>query len=217
LSARPPHPLPLALLVAALVALLPASAVAKRPTAPPPAPPACATADQFEQPFGDGLNYVLVPGGSFEGSVWKPGMRVAENEPWFVHGASDRRSLGFSTAVVSPATCIGLLDPTLRFFARQVGGTPSALGVQARFVDALGLSHSVPLVAAPDATQGGWVRSAPIPIFANVLAARPAETGSFDPGQGPPIPTGTVQFAFVPAAGTSWLIDDVYVDPYRRN
>ena len=212
MSAPRPVPLVLAALVVAL--MLPASASAK------PKPPACAapTSGQFEQPFEDGLNYVLVPGGDFEGSTWKPGKAAQENEPDLVSGATDSRSLTVS-GVSSPEMCLGIESPTLRFFARQVSGPIIAtLTVETVFRDASGMRQRLPVAWAPDKVlSGGWVRSAPAPIFGASLL-RPLSAGTItSPLDSNPIDVGTLSFAFTASMGSTWRIDDVYVDPYRRN
>src|SRR5438552_13195531 len=88
--------------------------------------------EQLSQPFLPWLDpdsYTLAPDGSFEGGAagWALGggaQVVTGNEPWFVRAASDSRSLYLPTGgrAVSPAICVGLLEPTLRFFSSSLGG-----------------------------------------------------------------------------------------------
>lgn len=86
--------------------------------------PAEQTAQPFA-PFGDPAPYALVPGGSFESGVpaWSTTgstQLVADNEPW--GAGSQATSLSPGSSATSPATCVGLLSPTMRFFARSIGG-----------------------------------------------------------------------------------------------
>ena len=209
---------PALLLVALVLAAIPATAAAKgKPVS------ACTPSTTFEQPFNDGLNYVLVPGGDFEGTAYKPGKTASENESLFVGGTSDTRSLSISNSVSSPQMCIGLLHPTLRFFAKQTSGLPlSTLSVEAVYRDATGRTQRAPIAWAPDATYvppppNDWTVSAPAPILANALIL-PASLGEVPhPDGGADIAVGSVSFTFTPSMGSTWRIDDLYVDPYRRN
>ena len=82
----------------------------------------------LEQPFLpwlDPAHYVLAPDGTFSSAAsgWTlagPSV-VGENEPFYVHGDDRPRSLSLElgSSATSPAMCVGLLHPTLRFFARK--------------------------------------------------------------------------------------------------
>jgi hypothetical protein len=191
-----------------------------------PAAPAlaagCPTSADLEQPFvpfGDVAQYFLAPFGSFETSTWKGGSPLAGNEPFFVRrgGATDRRSLAFggTSVVVSPPTCIGLLDPTIRLFAVRTAGPSTArhLKVAVRYTGVDGLAHNLPLAPITSIVDGTWVVSAPTPILANATVLPRADGANPIDG----LPTANVRFVFTPGAGTTWRIDDVFVDPYARN
>jgi hypothetical protein len=165
----------------------------------------------FERPFArwlDPFSYTLVPGGTFEqgASGWTlSGARVvAGNEPFFVHGADEHFSLALppGSSATSPSMCVGLLHPTMRFFARNQGSLLSTLRVEVLFEDAGGSTHALPIGLALG--DGRWHPTLPFPVLANLLALLPGEHTA-------------VAFRFVPTGlGASWVIDDVYVDPYGK-
>jgi hypothetical protein len=157
-------------------------------------------------PWLDLAQYTLVGDGGFESgaSGWTltGGARVvAGNEPWFVRGAGDSRSLYLPAGgtATSPATCIGLLHPTTRFFARSLG--LSTLKVDAT-VHALGLTLVVPIGVV---VAGGSFAPTliPLPLLGNL-------TTLLSNG------TGTVTLKFTALLGPM-AVDDVYVDPFKVN
>lgn len=162
------------------------------------------------QRFGDGANYKLVPGGSFEaGTVaWQlsGGAKIVlGNESYKVGGTADSRSLSLpgGSAAVSPFTCVGLAEPTLRLFAKRNSallGLVSTLNVEIQVQTSLGLSVWLPVLPG-DLGGGSWHPTAQMPLIANIL---PLSTSDKTP----------VRFRFTPLFG-SWQIDDVYVDPMR--
>ena len=156
-------------------------------------------------PFADVAQYYLAPGGDFEHGAWDGGASVAGNEPFQVTPGG-RRSLAIAApaSATSPTLCIGVDHPTIRFFARRTSGPALALlGVDVVFTDPLGVERRAPLVPVTSPLSHDWVLTLPTPILANVLAL--------------PGPTADVHFVFTPTAGSTWQIDDVYVDPYQRN
>ncbi len=156
-------------------------------------------------PWLDPANYVLIPGGTFEGSTegWQgAGSTANDNEPWQVHGQGETRSLPLpaGSSVTSPTMCVGLDEPTMRFFARSSGSLLSLLKVEVLFEDGLGNAHSAPIGVV---TPGNWAPTLPLPILVNLLPLLPdAKT--------------PVQFRFTPQGSASWRIDDVYVDPRKH-
>lgn len=175
--------------------------------------PSCA--DQpIEHPFQRWLDpapYTLLPGGGFENGAraWSlSGARVvAGNEPFYVRDARDTKSLSLPTGstATSPTVCVGLLHPTLRFFARGSGGgllgTLSTLEVEALYEDAGGNVRSLPIgVVSP---TGQWSPTLPAPVLVNLLPLLPGEMTP-------------VAFRFTARGTAAWTIDDVYVDPWRR-
>jgi hypothetical protein len=162
------------------------------------------------QRFGDNASYKLLPGGSFEAgtAAWQlsgGAKLVSGNETYKVGGATHSRSLQLpsGSAAVSPFTCVGLSEPTLRLFAKRNSallGLVSTLNVQIQVQTSLGLSLWLPVLPG-DLGGSSWHPTAPMPLIANVLALSHSDKTP-------------VRFRFTPLLG-SWQIDDVYVDPYR--
>ena len=96
-------------------------------------------AQTIEHPFArwlDNANYVLAPGGTFEGSMdgWKlsGGAKVvAGSEPFAAHGAGEKNALSLpsGSSATTPPICVAVLDPTMRYFAANDGGLLSLLSV----------------------------------------------------------------------------------------
>jgi hypothetical protein len=165
--------------------------------------------ESLSQPFagfGDSHQYKLVPGGSFEGALtdWTlmgKAKVVSGNEPWKVGGASHGKSLVLpagSSAITAP-TCVGLAEPTLRFFAKKNSGLLSTLAVSVYVKTSLGLVVPVPVGVVLG--NGQWKATPQMLIVANLLPLLPGDRTP-------------VAFQFTPLLG-EWQIDDVYVDPLR--
>jgi hypothetical protein len=165
--------------------------------------------ESLSQPFsrfGDTNYYKVVPGGSFEGALtnWtlNGGAKVVTgNEPWKVGSTSNAKSLVLpvgSSAVTAP-TCVGLGEPTLRFFAKKNSGLLSTLAVSVWVKTSLGLTVPVPVGVLLG--NGQWNPGPQMLIIANLLPLLPGDRTP-------------VAFQFTPVLG-SWQIDDVYVDPMR--
>ncbi len=162
-----------------------------------------------EHPFAKWLdygNYVLAPGGTFEGSLdgWKlsGGAKVVSgSEPFNVHGAGrNALSLPSGSSATTPPICVAVLDPTMRYFAANDGGLLSLLRVDVIYHAPGGGTLTLPL----GVNLGGksWAPSLPVIVGADLL-------GALTGGQ------ATVQFRFVPTGlGAKWRVDDVYVDPF---
>jgi hypothetical protein len=173
---------------------------------------ASCSAETLSQPFLPWLDvaqYTPVPGGSFEpGSpAWSltgnAGV-TSGNESNFVNSASDGYSLSLPTgsSATSPSVCVGIQNPTLRFFARNGGSLLSGLRVDVLFEDALGNVNSAPLVSVSGGSA--WAPSLTSPIVVNLLPLLPPNMTA-------------VAFRFTPVGiGGDWHIDDVYVDPVGR-
>src|SRR4051812_3736110 len=195
----------------ALVALASHAGVARAATS-------CPSAAQLEQPFlafGDAAQYFLSPMGSFETKPWPGGTVVAGNEPSNVRsgGGADAHSMSFSRpGVTSPVVCIGLFDPTIRLFAMRTAGAGN-LKISVVYTGTDAAKHTMALLPISAPSNGSWVLSVPTPILAN-LTVLPRADGT-DPVNA--LPSAGVRFSFMPAAGSTWQIDDVYVDPYARN
>jgi hypothetical protein len=166
---------------------------------------AIALSQPFAQ-FGDDAWYTGVPGGSFEaaGPAWSltGGAKVvAGNEPWYVGGGTRSLSLPAGATATSPAMCVGLGEPTLRYFAKAQSllGLTGAMTVEVLTETSLGQVVSVPLL--PGALTNTWRPGLITPVVANLLPLLPGEKTA-------------VAFRFRAVTG-NWGLDDVYVDPYR--
>jgi hypothetical protein len=169
-------------------------------------------AQTLEQPFQrwlDPARYVLAPDGTFEAGAagWRlsGGAAVADgNEPFYIHAKGERSALALApgSSATSPWMCVGIDHPTLRFVARNTGSILGALRVDVRFEDSLGSQHT--LTIGRVIGDNRWAPTLPMPVLANLLALLPGEKTP-------------VAFRFTPeGAGSSWRIDDVYVDPYCK-
>jgi hypothetical protein len=172
--------------------------------------PSC-DAQPLSRPFLrwlDPAQYTPLAGGSFEAGApaWAlhNGPKVIEgNETWKVRDAADHRSLRLpaGSRALSPTICVGLGHPTMRFFARRVGGTVlSTLRVEVRTETTLGATLTLPIGVVVGGDR--WAASLPMTVIANLLPLLPGETTP-------------VQFRFVPQGAAAWDIDDVYVDPWH--
>jgi hypothetical protein len=116
--------------------------------------------------------------------------------------ASDTRSLSVPRGgtALTPPICVGLLDPTLRFFA--VGGDArSTLSVDVVYRTILGtITQRVGTVSA----KKSWAPTPPYLFLANATGLL-SLNGL----------TSTVQFRFTATGTAGWQIDDVYVDPFK--
>jgi hypothetical protein len=160
-------------------------------------------------PFGDRANYKLVAGGSFESGTtgWtlaRGAKVVSGNEPWKVGGAGHGKSLVLpaGSSAISAVSCVGLAEPTLRFFVKK-NRAPllgiSTLVVSVHVKTSLGLTVPVPVGVV--LANGQWKPSPTMLIVANLLPLLPGDRTP-------------VRFQFTPVLG-DWQIDDVYVDPAR--
>ena len=156
-------------------------------------------------PWADVASYTLNPGGSFEDGAagWSlAGASVAKgNEPFQVTSESDSRSLSMpiGSSAVSAPICVGLEHPDIRFFANASSPT-ARLYVDVLFEDASGNVLSATIGSVTGNT--GWAPTAPIAIVANLLPLLPGNHTA-------------VAFRFRTSGG-SFVIDDLYVDPYQR-
>jgi hypothetical protein len=164
----------------------------------------------FKQ-FGDNANYKAVRNGSFEngtgGWTLAGGAKVVSgNEPWKVGGSNHGKSLVLpaGSTAISPVSCVGLAEPTLRFFAKKNRAALlgiSTIAVSVYVKTSLGLVVPVPVgVVLGD---GQWKATPPMLIVANLLPLLPGDRTP-------------VAFQFTPLLG-DWQIDDVYVDPRKWN
>ena len=130
---------------------------------------------------------------------------MSGNESYKVAGSGDAKSLSLpsGSSAVSPFTCVGLAEPTLRLFAKRNSallGLVSTLTVQIQVQTSLGLSVWLPVLPG-DLGGGSWHPTAPMPLIANLLTLSADDRTP-------------VRFRLAPLLG-SWQVDDVYVDPMR--
>ena len=167
-----------------------------------------AASSQVFLPWMDVANYFLAPGGDFESgaSGWSltGGAAVADgNEPWNVTGGgSSSLRLPAGSSATSPAICVGIEHPTIRFFEKSSGASlGSSLRIEVVFEDAAGNQHDLTIGRE---TRGGWEVTPAYLVVANLLPLLPGEQTA-------------VAFRFTPEGTGSWQIDDVHVDPYGKH
>ena len=161
-------------------------------------------------PWWDIADYTALSGGDFEGAGYGWSMTggaaiAGGNEPYYVGDAGDSHSLSLpaGASATSPAICVGLAHPTIRFFAkRQSGGwlSLSSVRVDVLFETSTGEVASLPIGAAGNG--GSWQPTSPMLVVANLLPLLPGERTP-------------VAFRFT-APGADYSVDDVWVDPYGR-
>lgn len=155
--------------------------------------------------FGDNNNYFLVQGGSFEGGAtgWNLiGARVVTgNEPWKVGGSAHSSSLLVPPAMMatSPAMCVASDEDSMRFFYKRPGVWGSALHVH---IDVTSGVNRATNDLDLDGSTPGWAVS-PRMMLPDIRDASGQQTI-------------TISFSTrnVPA---QWIVDDVYVDPWKTN
>jgi hypothetical protein len=156
--------------------------------------------------WADPAWYVALPGGGFEPSTpaWTltGGAAVVEgNEPFYIGGAGDHRSLRLppDATGTSPAMCLGVDHPTLRLLVSNSGAPlGSKLVVSAVFRGVGGEARTVPIATL--VADDKWAPTLPLLVGVNALALLSPQS---------------VAFRF-DAEGGTWAIDDVYVDPYGK-
>jgi hypothetical protein len=162
-------------------------------------------------PWVDIADYTALAGGDFESvsanwSLTGGAATAGGNEPFYVDGSNDSRSLSLpaGSSATSPEICVGILHPTIRFFhkRRSTGllATLSTLKVDVLFETASGDVAS--LTIGNVLGNGNWQPTLPMVVVANLLPLLPGEMTP-------------VQFR-ITAQGGDWSVDDVWVDPYAR-
>ncbi len=162
--------------------------------------------------FLDPLPYTLLPGGDFETGLsgWKlsggAGV-VSGNEPWRVAGPGSRAlRLPSGSSATSPPMCMGLVLPVVRFFSTG-GSLLSFLQVDALYTDAAGRRQSVTLLPI-GLPSGSWVPNLPMLQLGGAVNALTLNGFTTD-----------ISLRFTPRGGLfgsgTWLIDDVFVDPWK--
>jgi len=210
-SQAPERPRIRALVLSIAVALLAIAGLAPAAQAGSLLDSVGACEDAVEQPFLRWLDpalYALAPNGDFETGTghWTltgGAQRVRENEPFFVHDAGDRSGLLLppGSTATTPAMCVGVDHPTLRFFAtRTAGDLLAGVHVEVLYEDSTGTVWSS--TVGGTSSDGDWRVSPVLPVLANLAPL-------LDEGR------TAVAFRFSPAGDATFVIDDVYVDPWK--
>jgi hypothetical protein len=162
-------------------------------------------------PWLDAADYTALSGGDFESGAagWftnGPAQVAGGNESFQIGGSSDAHSMALNanSSVTSPAICVGLEHPTLRFFAkrRTTGLLASLSTLRVDALVELADGTVVPLPIGVVTGLSSWQPTLPMAIVGNLLALLPGEHTA-------------VAFRFTAQSG-DWSIDDVWVDPYGR-
>ena len=168
----------------------------------------------IEHPFAawdDNADYFLIREGDLGSDAhydWSLGTSelVAENNPNSLHGVeTSALALDEGDSAESPMFCVTVDDPTARFFVKNTGAETGTLRLDAIYLDENFEEHTYQLGTLTSADAGNeWT---PSPVLE--LAAPLVEL--LDENQTP------VTFRFTAEGeGSSWLVDDVYVDPYGK-
>ncbi len=157
------------------------------------------------QPWGDGANYVLLPGGSFEGGApgWtlKSGATVRSgNESFFVRSSTDRYSLYLpaGSSVTTPTMCFSLGDWHLRFFVKKAAAGSGSIKVTVQVKTLLGVLSI--LDGGTVGANGYWTPSPRVGLLLSNVTSL--------------VGTRAVSFQ-LRASGTAFQVDDVYLDPWK--
>jgi hypothetical protein len=166
------------------------------------------TASRPFLPWGDDSYYVLAPGGAFEtgtsGWTLTGGARVVYgNESYYVHSRSDYRSLYLppGSSVTTPPMCFAFGDWKLRLFAASPGWSNGSLKVSIVVRSLLGVLSVLDGGTIPD-DGSAWSPSPELQMrLTNITGL---------------LATDSVSFRFTPSSWSNWLIDDVYIDPWKE-
>ena len=187
----------------------------RRPPPPPVKgaatnPLGCQVAHALSNPFsgwGDAADYALAPGGDFEtGAAGWPlsGADVTDGNQPFDIGTGGRMSLRLTagaTATSAPM-CIDGPYPHFRLLARNTGAAKGTLKAEVLFLDGKGSVKSS-ASGTVVSTGSGWFPTGALHIGVTFNAA--VANGA-----------APVAFRFTAGKGSTWQIDDLYVDPRMR-
>jgi hypothetical protein len=126
---------------------------------------------QVFAPWGDSAMYTLAPQGDLsETGGWtlnKQATVAPSADPF--SGARQSLQFGKGAEAATPAMCVNLDNPTIRFFVRDLGGNgKSQLKVDVLYEDFSG--HVKHLTIAKLRAGGEWQPSVILPIYMNMLA-----------------------------------------------
>lgn len=171
---------------------------------------ATSTTSQVFAPWGDFNEYMLAPGGTFEGknTSWTLSgvTRVNDNEPFKVAG-SGIYSLHFpgpGARAVSPKFCVDETLPHIRFFAKELLPGAGNFHISLRYVNSFGQTVEQKADVLERGTHAAWSPTKDIAL----ATALPIPAG------------GSIQAQLVlavdPDGSGPWRVDDIYIDPYVR-
>jgi hypothetical protein len=148
--------------------------------------------------FGDSADYYLAPGGDFESltwSSWGGASLVTGVNPFALAGGERSLKLDQGETVRSPLICVSRDTPHMRFVAK---GDDGQLDVEVRSYKAGRVTDSSSGGISPS-DHRQWRASRNVDLKVDGLGY--GEVGAV-----------TVTFR----SQGEWLIDDVFIDPYRR-
>jgi hypothetical protein len=167
-----------------------------------------ASSPVFKTALGDPFDYSLSPGGNFEsgGQEWTltgGAAVVGAGSTFKAGGTVNAGSLQMppGAIAISPRFCAGWDEPTMRMFARTVAGSSGTLTLLVFYTDEDGNLRNATVGFMSPGLYKSW-RASPITPFAMAVPMGNYRTA--------------VQLAIIAGKGTTWQIDDVYIDPYRH-
>jgi hypothetical protein len=156
-------------------------------------------------PWSDKNLYSLFPGGTFEDGAlsWSFGGGAAvvsgDNSGLTRLGGSNSLQIPGKGTARTPVLCVDSTMPSMRFFIRRVSGTGNLT-----VTGTLGHGKTADTATVATLSAGTiWTPTAPV-VFPSTFAALTGD-GSL-----------SAQFLFTADAGTTFRIDDISMDPYRR-
>ena len=156
-------------------------------------------------PWGDFASYYLAPNGGLEsgsnGWSLNGGAAVGVGNEPFLNTGSHSLNLPSGSSATSPVTCIGTNSPTIRMFVEDAGGTDSGLRIRVYWYGLLNmlLGSTEYATFAPGVD---WAPSNTVPTVVGIA------------GLVPILGSTSARVQFTPlGAGSSWTVDDLYVDP----
>jgi hypothetical protein len=163
----------------------------------------------IENPFAqwnDVADYFLAPGGEVVDWDLQDAEIVAQNNPFSSHGAVTAAvQLSTGQSATTPMVCVTPDDPTMRFFVRNTGSELGTLHVDVLYQDSRGRDQALEIGTVTSADAGDAWGPSPVLELAAPLVAELANGLT------------EVNFRFsAEGAGSTWLVDDVYVDPYGK-
>jgi len=187
------------------IALSMASVFAPSALAASPACPSVDTTQAFSR-WGDHGQYTAVPGGSFDADTgWSASGTAAivdADNPFGLAAGAGALRLGAGASMTSPPICIDRSYPHLRFVLRA-SEARAKLTLTVLFADAKGKVIDAQLAAYDAKPYRAWNVSRIVKLGAAV--PRAADVRDI-----------RLRFSVGGRSG-AWLVDDVYLDPYKRS